>query len=147
GMNELALDTPVTEQQRKYLAAVQSSAEALLHVINDLLDFSKIEAGKLEVDRATFSLRAALNDTLRSLALRAHRKGLELVGRIPPEVPDSFVGDAGRLRQVLTNLVGNAIKFTAQGEVVVEVASLEEENGPEQGQRLNTESPPSTLLF
>src|SRR5262245_2668206 len=120
GMNELALDTPLTGQQRKYLTVVQSAAEALLLVINDLLDFSKIEAGKLELDRVTFSPRAALNDILRSLALRAHRKGLELVGRIHPDVPDAFVGDAGRLRQVLTNLVGNAIKFTEKGEVVVE---------------------------
>src|SRR5262249_40038404 len=121
--------------------------EALLEVINDLLDFSKIDAGKLELDRATFSLGAALNDTLRSLALRAHRKGLELVGRIHSEVPDSLVGDAGRLRQVLTNLVGNAIKFTEKGEVVVEVDTLEEENGSGQGEPLEPESPPCTLLF
>jgi PAS domain S-box-containing protein len=147
GMNELALDTPVTDQQRKYLTVVQSAAEALLEVINDLLDFSKIEAGKLELDWAAFSLRAALNDTLRSLALRAHRKGLELVSRIHPHVPDAFVGDAGRLRQVLTNLVGNAIKFTDQGEVVVEAEVLEEENGPGHGVPLDPESPPCTLLF
>jgi CheY-like chemotaxis protein/nitrogen-specific signal transduction histidine kinase/HPt (histidine-containing phosphotransfer) domain-containing protein len=147
GMNELALDTPVTDQQRKYLTVVQSAAEALLEVINDLLDFSKIEAGKLELHRATFSLRTALNDTLRSLALRAHRKELELVGRIHSDVPDSFVGDAGRLRQVLTNLVGNAIKFTEKGEVVVEVETLAEENGSGQGEPLDPESPPCTLLF
>jgi PAS domain S-box-containing protein len=124
GMNELVLDTPVTEQQRKHLTVVQSAAESLLDVINDLLDFSKIEAGKLELDRATFSARAVLNDTLRSLALRAHRKGLELVGLAHPGVPDSLVGDASRLRQVLINLVGNAIKFTETGEVVVEVRRL-----------------------
>jgi PAS domain S-box-containing protein len=147
GMNELALDTPVTDQQRKYLTVVQSAAEALLEVINDLLDFSKIEAGKLELDRATFSLGAMLNDTLRSLALRAHRKELELVGRIHRDVPDSFVGDAGRLRQVLTNLVGNAIKFTDKGEVVVEVETLAEDNGSGQGEPLDPESPPCTLLF
>jgi signal transduction histidine kinase/CheY-like chemotaxis protein len=147
GMNELALDTAVTNQQRKYLTVVQSAAEALLEVINDLLDFSKIEAGKLELDRTTFSLRAALNDTLRSLALRGHRKGLELVGRIHPKVPDSFVGDAGRLRQVLTNLVGNAVKFTEKGEVVVEVEMLEEESGLGPGEPLEPESPPCTLLF
>jgi CheY-like chemotaxis protein/HPt (histidine-containing phosphotransfer) domain-containing protein len=115
-------------------------------VINDLLDFSRIEAGKLELDRATFSLRAVVSDTLRALALRAHRKGLELVGRIHPDVPDAFVGDAGRLRQVLTNLVGNAVKFTAEGEVVVE-AALGEENDPGQGSSLDPESPPCTLLF
>jgi signal transduction histidine kinase/CheY-like chemotaxis protein len=147
GMNELALETPVTEQQRKYLTALQSSAESLLEVINDLLDFSKIEAGKLVVDRATFSLRAALNDTLRSLALRAHRKGLELVARIPPDVPDAFVGDAGRLRQVLGNLIGNAIKFTVEGEIVIEVEEWSEKNSPERGESLGQGSPPTTLLF
>jgi PAS domain S-box-containing protein len=147
GMNELALDTPLTDQQRKYLTVMQSSAEALLVVINDLLDFSRIEAGKLELDRAHFSLRAVLNDTLRSLALRAHRKGLELVGRVHPDVPDAWVGDAGRLRQVLTNLVGNAIKFTSEGEVVVEVEAPAEENGSGPGELLDPESPPCTLLF
>jgi PAS domain S-box-containing protein len=158
GMNELALDTPLTERQRKYLTVMRSSAEALLEVIDDLLDFSKIEAGKLELDRAPFSLRAAVNDALRSLALRAHRKGLELVGRIRPDAPDDFVGDAGRLRQVLLNLVGNAIKFTDKGEVVVEAESLEEENGPGHGDGAGPEaplssgplapaSPPCTLRF
>jgi PAS domain S-box-containing protein len=145
GMNELVLDTPLTEQQRKYLTVMQASENALLDVINDLLDFSKIEAGKLELDEATFSLRATLNDTLRSLALRADRKGLELVGRVQPAVPDALVGDASRLRQVLTNLIGNAIKFTAAGEVVVEVESLEERahfSAP-----LDPSSPPSTVLF
>jgi CheY-like chemotaxis protein/nitrogen-specific signal transduction histidine kinase len=131
GMNELALDTQMTDQQRKYLTVVRSSAEALLEVINDLLDFSKIEAGKLDLDLAPFLLRDVLNDTLRALALRAHRKGLELVCRIPPNVPDALVGDAGRLRQVLLNLVGNAIKFTEQGEVVVGV----EEEPPAMAQR------------
>jgi PAS domain S-box-containing protein len=125
GMNELALDTPLTDQQRKYLTVVQSSAEALLLVIDDLLDFSKIEAGKLELDKAPFSLRDVVNETLSSLALRAHRKGLELVCRIHPDVPDTLVGDAGRLRQVLTNLVGNALKFTEVGEVVVSVREEE----------------------
>src|SRR5262245_48345581 len=146
GMNELALETPVTEQQRKYLTVVQSSAEALLLVIDDLLDFSRIEAGKLGLDRVPFSLRAVVNDTLRSLALRAHRKGLELVGRIQPDVPDAVVGDAGRLRQVLTNLVGNALKFTDEGEVVVDTA-LAEENGPGPGEPPDPPAPPCTLLF
>jgi two-component system sensor histidine kinase/response regulator len=121
GMTELALDTPLTGEQREYLAIVKSSADALLKVINDLLDFAKIEAGKLELDHADFSLRHVLGETLRALALRAHRKGLELACRIQPEVPDALIGDAGRLRQVLLNLVGNAIKFTEQGEVVVRV--------------------------
>ncbi len=121
GMTDLALDTRLTDEQRNYLTIVSSSANALLHVINDLLDFAKIEAGKLELDAADFSLRAVLNDTLRALAVRAHKKGIELVGHVPPDVPDALVGDAGRLRQVLLNLVGNAIKFTEQGEVVVRV--------------------------
>ena len=91
----------------------------MLGILNDLLDFSKIEAGKLELDPADFSLRAASGDTLRTLAMRAHKKGLELVSHVQPDVPDALVGDAGRLRQVLLNLVGNAIKFTDEGEVVV----------------------------
>src|SRR5262249_33527046 len=146
GMNELALDTPVTEHQRKYLTVVQSSAEALLLVIDDLLDFSRIEAGKLDLDRGPFSLRAVVNDTMRSLALRAHRKGLELVGRIHPDVPDAVVGDAGRLRQGLTNLVGNALKFTDEGEVVVGVA-LAGGNGPGPGGPPDPPAPPCTPLL
>src|SRR6185437_3481807 len=97
------------------------AADNLLGMINDLLDFSKIEAGKLELDPADFSLRAAVGDTLRALAVRAHKKGLELIYHVQPDVPDDLVGDAGRLRQVLLNLVGNAIKFTEEGEVVVRV--------------------------
>ena len=121
GMTELALDTPLTDDQRQCLSTVKSAADNLLGIINDLLDFSKIEAGKLELEPADFSLRAALGDTLRALAVRAHRKGLELVCDVQPDVPDALVGDAGRLRQVLLNLVGNAIKFTEEGEVVVRV--------------------------
>jgi signal transduction histidine kinase/CheY-like chemotaxis protein/HPt (histidine-containing phosphotransfer) domain-containing protein len=119
GMTELVLDTPLTEDQRQCLRTVKSAADNLLGIINDLLDFSKIEAGKLELDPAGFSLRAVLGDTLRALAVRAHRKGLELVGHLQPDVPDALIGDAGRLRQILLNLVGNAIKFTDDGEVVV----------------------------
>ncbi len=121
GMTELALDTPLAEDQRQYLKTVKSAADNLLGMLNDLLDFSKIEAGKLELDSADFSLRAALADTLRTLAMRAHKKGLELLSHVQPEVPDALVGDASRLRQVLLNLVGNAIKFTEEGEVVVRV--------------------------
>jgi PAS domain S-box-containing protein len=121
GMTDLALDTLLSEDQRQYLKTVKSAAGNLLGIINDLLDFSKIEAGKLELDPAEFSLRAAVGDTLRTLALRAHRKGLELISQVHPDVPDALIGDAGRLRQVLLNLVGNAIKFTEQGEVVVQV--------------------------
>jgi signal transduction histidine kinase/DNA-binding response OmpR family regulator len=121
GMTELALDTPLADDQRQCLKTVKSAADNLLGIIDDLLDFSKIEAGKLELHPAEFSLRAAVADTVRTLALRAHRKGLELVSQVQPDVPDTLVGDAGRLRQVLLNLVGNAIKFTEQGEVVVRV--------------------------
>jgi PAS domain S-box-containing protein len=121
GMTELTLDTPLTVDQRHYLKTVKSASENLLDIINDLLDFSKIEAGKLELDTADFSLRAVLGETLRVLAMRAHRKGLELVNDVQPDVPDALIGDAGRLRQVLLNLVGNAIKFTEKGEVIVRV--------------------------
>ena len=121
GMTELVLDTPLAEDQRQCLKTVKSAADSLLGIINDLLDFSKIEAGKLELDPADFSLRAAVGDTLRALAVRAHKKGLELICQVQPDVPDALVGDAGRLRQVLLNLVGNAIKFTDEGEVVVRV--------------------------
>jgi two-component system, sensor histidine kinase and response regulator len=121
GMTELVLDTPLAEDQRQGLKTVKSAAYNLLGIINDLLDFSKIEAGKLELDPANFSLRAALGDTLRALAGRAHQKGLELIYQVQPDVPDALVGDAGRLRQVLLNLVGNAVKFTDDGEVVVRV--------------------------
>jgi PAS domain S-box-containing protein len=125
GMTDLALDTPLTDDQRQCLRTVKSAADNLLGVINDLLDFSKIEAGKLELDVAAFGLRAAVGDTLRALAVRAHAQGLELLCHVEPDVPDALVGDAGRLRQVLLNLVGNAVKFTEQGEVVVEVTSDE----------------------
>jgi signal transduction histidine kinase/DNA-binding response OmpR family regulator/HPt (histidine-containing phosphotransfer) domain-containing protein len=121
GMTELALDTELTPEQRDYLQTVKVSAEALLTVINDILDFSKIEAGKLDLAPVEFDLHESLADALKPLALRAHAKGLELAYRVAPHVPDDLVGDPGRLRQVIVNLVGNAIKFTARGEVVVEV--------------------------
>src|SRR5205823_10909611 len=97
GMTELALDTPLTEDQRQSLKTVKSAADNLLGILNDLLDFSKIEAGKLELDPADFGLRAALGETVRALAVRAHTKGLELVCHVQPDVPDALVGDAGRL--------------------------------------------------
>jgi PAS domain S-box-containing protein len=124
GMTELALDTPLADDQRQCLRTVRSAADNLLGMIDDLLDFAKIEAGKLELDPADFSLRAAVGDTLHALAVRAHAKGLELIYHVQPDVPDALVGDAGRLRQVLINLVGNAVKFTDQGEVVVSVSSV-----------------------
>jgi two-component system sensor histidine kinase/response regulator len=121
GMTELTLETSLTEHQRQYLATVKAAADHLLSLINDILDFAKIEAGRLELDPADFSLGSVLGSTLRALAVRAHKKGLELVCQQRPGVPDALVGDAGRLRQVLINLVGNAIKFTACGEVLVVV--------------------------
>jgi PAS domain S-box-containing protein len=122
GMTDLALDTELSPRQREYLGLVKSSADSLLTVINDILDFSKIEAGKLSLADAPFGLRDALDETLQALALRAHTKGLELACRIGPDVPDLLIGDSGRLRQVLVNLVGNAIKFTERGEVIATVA-------------------------
>ncbi len=126
GMTELVLDTQLTPSQRDYLAMVRESGEALLLVINDILDFSKIEAGKLDLNTDVFSLRETLGDTMKSLAVRAHREHLELAFRVAADLPDSVVGDAGRLRQIIVNLVGNAIKFTQQGEVVLEVQRLTE---------------------
>jgi two-component system sensor histidine kinase/response regulator len=121
GMTELALDTKLTAEQREYLALVKASADSLLTILNDILDFSKIEAGKLELEPVPFALRENVGTTLKTLALRAHQKGLELASEIDADVPDALVGDPGRLRQIIVNLVGNAIKFTDQGEVVVEV--------------------------
>jgi CheY-like chemotaxis protein len=129
GMAELLLDTPLGPEQREYLVTLKDAAESLLGLINDVLDFSKIEAGRLELVAAEFDPRETLGDTLRTLGLRAHQKGLELAGRIAPEVPDRILGDAPRLRQVLVNLVGNAIKFTERGEVVVQVERQAEEEG------------------
>jgi PAS domain S-box-containing protein len=127
GMTELALDTLLADDQRQYLTTVKSAADALLGIINDILDYAKIEAGRLELDLGDFSLRTAVADTLRALAVRAHKKGLELICQVQPEVPDALLGDAGRLRQILLNLVGNAIKFTEHGEVelLVELVSGE----------------------
>jgi two-component system sensor histidine kinase/response regulator len=119
GMTELLLDTDLTAEQHESLDLVKSSAESLMRVINDILDYSKIEAGKLDLDPVEFQLRDALEDTLKTLALRAHRKGLELTCEIAEDVPVRVIGDPGRLRQVVVNLVGNAIKFTEAGEVVV----------------------------
>src|SRR5437867_3501116 len=119
GMTELALDTKLTREQREYLTTVQDSAESLLALINDILDFSKIEARKLEMEESPFDLRDTLADALKTLALRAQQRGLELACHVRPDVPDALVGDPGRLRQILLNLVGNAIKFTERGEVVV----------------------------
>jgi|SRR5579863_1186754 len=127
GMTELALETELSHEQREYLVTVKDSAESLLRLINDILDFSKIEAGKFDLDAVDFSLRESLGDTVKTLALRAHKKGLELACHIPADVPDALVGDPGRLCQIIVNLVGNAIKFTEQGEVVVRVENVSRE--------------------
>jgi PAS domain S-box-containing protein len=121
GMTELALDSELTAEQSEYLGMVKSSADSLLTLINDILDFSKIEAGKLDFESIEFNLRQSLETTLKVMALRAHEKDLELNCRIAPDVPEIVVGDPTRLRQIVVNLVGNAIKFTERGEVTVEV--------------------------
>jgi two-component system, sensor histidine kinase and response regulator len=121
GMTELALETELTSEQREYLTLVKSSAHSLLTLLNDILDFSKIEAGKLDLEAIDFSLHDALETTLKTLSIRAHQKGLELAWHLLPDVPDFLLGDPTRLRQVVVNLVGNAIKFTSAGEVVLRV--------------------------
>ena len=123
GLSNLVLDTPLNGQQREYLEIVVSSADALLTIINDVLDFSKIEAGQLAFDEIDFDLREAVEGTVELLAPAARKKGLEFAISFPAEVPYALRGDSGRLRQVLTNLVGNAIKFTSEGSVRVEVSS------------------------
>jgi signal transduction histidine kinase/CheY-like chemotaxis protein len=119
GMTELALETDLTGEQREYLTMARTSADVLLNVINDVLDFSKIEAGMLDLNLIEFRPRENVEETIRALALSAHKKGLELVCDIDASVPQAMVGDALRIRQVLVNLIGNAIKFTERGEVVV----------------------------
>ena len=128
GMTELALDSPLDAEQRDYLETARSSADTLLSVINDILDFSKIEAGRLDLDSVGFSLRDELETTLKTVALRAHQRGLELICDVPDDVPDALVGDPARLRQVLVNLLGNAIKFTERGDVVLEATAVERES-------------------
>ena len=119
GMTDLALDTEVTEEQQEYLSIVKSSAESLLTIINDILDFSKIEAGKLHVEKVSFDLHRVIGETLKTQALRTHEKKIELVSEIMPDVPHQVLGDPGRIKQVLLNLIGNAIKFTEHGEVAL----------------------------
>ena len=123
GMTDLVLDTELTREQREHLGIVKSSADALLAVINDILDFSRIEAGKLALDPIDFCPRDTVADTASALAWKAHQKGLELIVDIGTDVPPKLTGDPGRLRQILVNLLGNAIKFTSQGEVVLRVTS------------------------
>jgi signal transduction histidine kinase/DNA-binding response OmpR family regulator len=119
GLVELLLESPLSREQREDLKVVQSAAYALLSVINDILDFSKIEAGKLELERSPFNLRDFLGEALKILAVKAHEKKLELAYRVAPDVPDRLIGDHHRFRQVLLNLIGNALKFTDSGEIIV----------------------------
>ena len=126
GMTELALQTELTAEQRELLQLVKCSADSLMTVINDILDFSKIEAGKLDLNAIDFNLRDSLSESMRILAVRAGAKKLELACDVHPDVPDALAGDPNRLGQILTNLVGNAIKFTERGEVVVEVRTAEQ---------------------
>lgn len=131
GFTELALDSDLTAEQRDSLNAVKSSAESLLGVINDILDFSKIEAGRLDIESIPFSLRDSLDQTIKSLELRARQKGLKLMWEVAPDVMDCVIGDPVRLRQVIVNLVGNAIKFTNHGEVEVRVGIMGPRNATE----------------
>jgi len=128
GMTDLALDTELTSDQREYLTIVKSSANSLLTIINDILDFSKIEAGKLDLEDIVFDLRSSLETTIKPLEVRATEKHLELICQVAPDVPEAVIGDPGRLRQVLVNLVGNALKFTERGEVIVRVSRVSESN-------------------
>jgi len=127
GMTELALDTDLDAEQRGYLETVKSSGEALLTIINDILDFSKIEAGRMDLELIDYALFNTVADSIKALALRAHQKGLELIASIDDNVPVRLKGDPGRVRQVLLNLIGNAVKFTERGEVEVGVRVLERE--------------------
>ena len=121
GMTDLVLDTELTLEQRESLGLVKLSAESLFSIINDILDFSKIEAGKLDMESIPFELRESLGETMKSLSYRAHQKGLELIYEVQPDVPEALLGDPGRIRQIVVNLLGNSIKFTEHGEVFVSV--------------------------
>lgn len=123
GMAELLADTPLLPEQREYLGMIRQSADSLLRLLNDILDFSKIEAGKMELESISFDLGDCVARTAQTLATRAAEKGLELACRVDPNIPELLIGDPGRLRQIIVNLVGNAIKFTEKGEVVVEVCT------------------------
>ena len=123
GMTELALDTDLNNEQREYLTTVRSASTSLLNILNDILDFSKIEAGKMDLDSAPFALRDVVEQAARTLAAQAHAKELELAVKMPVDLPETLLGDAPRLSQILINLIGNAIKFTERGEVVVQVSS------------------------
>lgn len=130
GMTGLLLDTTLTAEQRDYAETVRRSSDALLVIINDILDFSKIEAGRLSLENINFDLRTTVEDTLDVLAESAHRKNLELVGLIDATVPSFLYGDPWRIRQIMTNLIGNAVKFTEQGEVMLQLSVEREDDRP-----------------
>jgi two-component system sensor histidine kinase/response regulator len=138
GMTDLVLDSELTDEQRDHLGMVKFSAESLLSIINDILDFSKIEAGKLELDSIPFGLRESLCETMKSFGFRAHAKGLELIYDVHPEIPEGLLGDPGRVRQILINLIGNAVKFTEKGEILVKV---------EEGQPADRHEAPDTACL
>jgi signal transduction histidine kinase len=121
GMTELVLDSELNPEQREYLTLAKSSADSLLTILNDILDYSKIASGKMHIDAIDFSLRDSLGDTMKTLALRASQKGIELASDIHADVPDALVGDPGRLRQIVINLASNALKFTERGKVALSV--------------------------
>ncbi|MEE8612723.1 MAG: ATP-binding protein, partial [Nitrospirales bacterium] len=145
GMTGLLLDSPLSQEQREDAETVQKSAEGLCTIINDILDFSKVEAGKLDLEVVDFDLRTLLEDVLDLFALRAHEKGLNLAGNIWLHTPCALKGDPGRLRQILTNLIGNAIKFTERGEVVVEIGRVVQAEGQEAGILGLEDGSPSSL--
>ena len=128
GMTELALSTDLTKEQRNYLEMVKMSADSLLNLLNDILDFSKIEARKLELEEIDFDLRTTLENAADMLAVRAHAKGLELICHIKPDVPTALTGDPGRIRQIIVNLAGNAVKFTEKGHVVIRIETQQQED-------------------
>lgn len=129
GMTEILLDTPLSPEQRNYVETVRASGESLLTIINDILDFSKIEAGQMRVETTNFDLRSIVEDVTGLMAKRTHGKGLELASLVDPDMLTMLRGDPGRIRQVLTNLLGNAVKFTDEGEVVVRIGLADEDEG------------------
>ena len=129
GMTELVLTTELTSEQKEYLQIVKSSSDSLLTIINDILDYSKIEAGKMELENIEFDIRKIAGDTMKQIAVRAHEKSLELAYYIDEKVPDFLIGDPSRLRQIMINLIGNAIKFTSEGEVVLKIEYKKNING------------------
>ncbi len=136
GMTELALDTELSPEQREYLMVVQSSSESLLHLINDILDFSKIEAGHMEIDSVNFDLRELVENVAEILSIRATAKGIDLISYVDPKISPSLIGDPNRIRQILINLIGNAIKFTEKGEVVIKVEQEDTLRFPEKDNKI-----------